>query len=137
VQSLLQIVLSDNAKAKAEVQAAIQKLMYAQGKAKGAATHQPKSAEGWVTFGQLCRCRDAFQDATQPKVLMGFITTLPRISDLACCPIFAREPGSEDTGSSSSYIVLPSPDTTTTNKAYIIYLGSGKAARTTLPPRLT
>jgi hypothetical protein len=69
---------------------------------------------------------------------MGFITMLPRISDLACCPIFAREPGSEDTGSSSSYIVLPSPDTTTTtNKAYTVYLGSGKAARTTLPPRLT
>jgi hypothetical protein len=136
LQSLLQIVLSDNAKAKAVVQAAIQQLKYAHQKAKGAATHQSKSAEGWLTLGQLCSCRDAIQEATQSKLLMSFITMLPRINDLACCRIFSRDPGCTDTCGSNSYLVLPPLDATS-NKAYIVYLTGGKTTRVALPPRLT
>jgi hypothetical protein len=136
LQSLLQTVLSDNAKAKAVVKAAIQQLKNAHRKAKGADTHQLKSADGWVTYKQLCCCRDAIQEDTQPKLLMAFITMLPRISDLACCRIFARDPGSTDTCGSSSCLVLPPPNATTNSKAYIVYLGASRAARTTLPPRL-
>jgi hypothetical protein len=78
--SLLNNVLSRQAKAKPEVQRVMKQLQYAHRQAKRAAVRQPKDGSGWLSHQQLCSIRDGITQPTQAKLLFSFLTaTAPRI----------------------------------------------------------
>lgn len=86
--SLLQSVLSDQAKAKTEVQHALALIKHAQASAKTFARSQVHPVTGWIPFERLVAVRDTMIEPTAAKVLLGHLTlTAAHLPDLHACKV--------------------------------------------------